>query len=307
MKRKHRPDSERGGRPWEHPYPESKPWTLDRYQKDVWTLQHTLAPMIPDKINTLALYTNLEAIKYPVLMTPKVRGVRCLTRGDGEAVGIDLQPIPNFFIRHELSNYGIGGLDGVISIAGELDKNAVVDAVLFDANSIRKFEYHVFDLWAMTHNDYDDRVVDLIQLLPKPLLNMMKVHKPIMVYDINGLCNYWNKCVSDGFEGVIIRQPDGQYVMNGHPSPLGLTYDLSMHKEGTGTIVKAKGEPDVLGAFVVRDRAGNEFDVAHGYTWAQREFFWKTKKQYIGYDLIYRYNPGGPAPRNPVFIKTVVR
>jgi len=305
MKRKHRPDSERPGRPWEHQYPESKPWTLEGYQRDVHTLMDTLVPMLPKKIDTLVLYTNLKAIKYPVLVTPKVKGVRCLTLDDGYAVGIDLQRIPNFFIGYELSNYGMGGLDGVLTIRGELDKSAIVDKVK-DVDAVVKFEYHVFDLWAMTHNDYDDRVADLARLLPRPRPPMMKVHAPVTVHDINGLVNYWDECVDGGYDGVVLHQPDGRYVMHGHPSPVN-TYELSLHSMATGTILRAKGEPDVLGAFVVRDKAGNEFDVAHGYTWKEREFFWKTRKQHVGYDLTYRYNPGALMPRNPVFVKTTAR
>ena len=307
MKRKHRPDSERGGRPWEHPYPERKEWTLENFQRNVRTLEGTLVPMIPRKLNTLALYTSLNALKYPVLVTPKVRGVRCLTVDKGHPMGIDLQQIPNFFISNELEEYGIGGLDGVITIEWELCKNAVIDAVLFDVEGKHDFEYHVFDVWAMTSDDYDDRVADLARLLPRPRPRMIQLHTPVTAYDINGLCRYWNKCVSDGYEGVIIRVPDGQYVMHGHPSPLDGIYDLSMHTEGTGTILRAKGRHDMLDAFVVRDSAGNEFDVAHGYTKQQRKFLWKTKKQHVGYDLTYRYNPGGPAPRNPVFVKTTAR
>ena len=304
MKRKQsRPDSERGGRPWEHPYPERKPWTLEVYQRDVHTLATALEPMIPEKINTLALYTNLEAITYPVLVTPKIKGVRCLTLGDGYAVGVDLQPISNFFIRNELSNYGMGGLDGVLTIAGELDKNFVLDAVFFDMDSMHNFEYHVFDLWAMPHNDYYDRVADLARLLPRPRPHMIQLHNPATVYDTDGLVNYWTQCVDHGYDGVMIRQPDGKYTKFG----TGMLVDLSMHSEATATILRAKGDSSTLGAFVVRDRAGNEFDVAHGYTAAQREFFWKTRKQHVGYDLTYRYNPGGPVPRNPVFIKTKAR
>ena len=307
MKFKPRPDSERPGRPWEHPYHERTPWTLEKYQRDVHTMESTLVPMLPDKINTLALYTNLKAIKYPVLVTPKVKGVRCLTLTDGYAVGIDLQPIPSWFIRNELSNYGMGGLDGVITVAGELDKNFVIDAVLFDADSIHNFEYHVFDLWGMTLDDYDDRVADLARLLPRPRPYMIRVLSPITAYDVDGLVRFWDKCVDDGYDGVMIRQPDGMYTMHGDPAPLGMLDDLSMHSEATGTILRAKGNKNKLDAFVIRDRADNEFDVAHGYTKTQREFFWKTRKQHVGYDLTYRYNPGALAPRNPVFIKTIPR
>ena len=95
--------------------------------------------------------------------------------------------------------------------------------------------------------------------------------------------------------------------MHGKPAPFGMMDDLSVYTEGTGTILIAKGRHNLLDAFVVRDSAGNEFDVAHGYTKQKREFFWKTRKQHVGYDLTYRYNPGGPAPRNPVFVKTTVR
>lgn len=307
MKRKHRPDSERPGRPWEHPYRERTPWTLEKYQRDVHTLEGKLVPMIPDKIDTLALYTSLSAIKYPVMVTPKVRGVRCLTLDDGYAVGIDLQRIPNFFIGYELSNYGMGGLDGVITIRGELDKSAIVDKVK-DVKAIVKFEYHVFDLWAMTHNDYDDRAADLARLLPvHPRPSMLRVHNPATVHDVDGLVNYWNKCVDDGYDGVMVRQPDGMYTMHGKPAPMGMLDDLSMHSTGTGTILLGKGGNDRLDSFWVRDRAGNNFYVAHGYTEAQREFFWKTRKQHVGYDLTYRYNPGASVPRNPVFVKTTAR
>lgn len=303
MKRKHRPDSERPGRPWEHPYRERTPWTLESYQKDVHTLADALVPMIPDKINTLALYTSLEAIKYPVLVTPKIKGVRCLTVGDGHPMSIDLQQIPNFFIWDELEQYGMGGLDGVLTIEGELDKNVVVDAIMVDVESRHDFEYHIFDLWAMPIDDYDDRVANLTRLLPRPRPQMIQLHSPAAVYDTDGLVNYWTQCVDHGYDGVMIRQPDGKYTKFG----TGMLVDLSMHRTATAMILKAKGNNGELDAFVVKDRSGNEFDVAHGYTAAQREFFWKTRKQHVGYDLTYRYNPGGPAPRNPVFVKTTAR
>ena len=306
MTEKHRPDSERGGRPWEHPYRERVPWTVEKYQRDVWTLEPKLKAMVPDKIGTLTPYRSVQQINYPVLVTPKVRGVHCLTLGDGRVVDSNLNDILNFSIRMELSNYGIGGLDGVITIAGELDKSAIVNEVAY-GNSMAEFEYHVFDLWAMTLEEYSYRVANLELLLPKPRPPMIRILNPVMVYDTNGLIRFWNKCVDDGHDGVMIRRIHGKYTRQGVQTPRGTLDELSIQDEGTGTILIAKCTNNRLDAFIISDRLGNKLDVAHGYTEKQREFFWKTRKQHIGYDLTYKYNPGGDGPRNLVFVKTTPR
>ncbi len=306
MKFKHKPDNERPGRPWEHPYRERTPWTTEVYNKAVETQPPGFTPIVPNKLSTTSLYSSLTSVKYPVLATPLVRGMRCLTMEGGRAVDEHMADIPNEFIRETMLQYGMGGLDGVITIAGEMDKAVIVDAVM-DKHDAPMFEYHVFDLWAMSIEDYDDRVADLARLLPKPRPHMIRVLSPSDVYDVDGLVRYWNKCVDDGHEGVAIRAPEGKYTRHGQPAPIGMLDILSKRVEGTGSIRSALGGKHGLDAFVVVDKVGQETIVECGYTDEQRDFYWKTKKQHVGYDLTYSYNPGGKQPRNPVFISTTAR
>ena len=305
MKRKHKPDNERPGRPWEHPYPEAKPRTLEAYQSMIPLNEKSLVPMVPDKMNTTALLTSLEAVKYPVLVTPKVRGVRCLTMTDGEPVDGELHSISNQWISETLKVYGMGGLDGVITIRDEYDKRDIKEQVS-DPHAAPEFEYHVFDLWCETLMEYDDRIAELVRILPKPRPGMIKVLRPADVRDVDGLVAYWNKCVDEGYDGVMVRQPDGMYTQHGQPAPLGMLDDLSVHATDKATIVGSIGT-DTLDAFMVKDSGGREFTVRCGYTQQQRDMYWKLRRQHIGFDLTYRYNPGGRMPRNCVFIKTTAR
>lgn len=305
MKRKHKPDSERPGRPWEHPYLEGPPRTLESYHQDVKRQGTPGQPMIPTKLNPKTLWSSLSNIKYPTLATPKVAGVRCLTLSDGHPVDVDYDDIPNRYIREQLSLYGVGGLDGVLTITGELDQ-AVVEAAVNDLEATPTFEFHVFDLWALQTEEYHKRADIITSILPMPRPHMIRVLSPVIVYDMDGLVKYWDTCVDRGYDGVVIRDPGAPYVRTGRPAECGSLDELSAHEMGTGTIVIAKGEGN-LDAFVVKDAAGNEFDVACGYTQEQRDFYWKTRKQHVGYDLTFRYNPGAKVPRNPVFIKTTAR
>jgi DNA ligase-1 len=54
-----------------------------------------------------------ETIKFPVLASPKLDGIRCIIR-DGVAVSRNLKPIPNVYIQKSLA--GLPPLDGELIV-----------------------------------------------------------------------------------------------------------------------------------------------------------------------------------------------
>lgn len=64
----------------------------------------------------------IEKLKYPVLVSPKIDGIRCLNV-DGQALTRSLKPQPNRTIRALASNPAFVGLDGELVIPGETFRN----------------------------------------------------------------------------------------------------------------------------------------------------------------------------------------
>ena len=71
-------------------------------------------PILAEKIEP----SELENLKYPVLVSPKLDGIRCLIV-DGKALSRSFKPIPNLFIQSLLSKQEFNGLDGELVLEGK--------------------------------------------------------------------------------------------------------------------------------------------------------------------------------------------
>jgi DNA ligase-1 len=85
---------------------------------------------------------NLSDVRYPVLATPKLDGIRCLL-WQGQALTRKLKPIPNHHIRQSLEASYRLDLDGELMIPGA-DFNGVQSAVMSEEGK-PDFRYVVFD------------------------------------------------------------------------------------------------------------------------------------------------------------------
>ena len=149
----------------------------------------------------LATKAQFDKIQYPVLATPKLDGIRCLMV-DGVAMSRSMKPIPNLYVQEQLKD--LHGLDGELMLNG--DFNEVMSGIM-SVDGEPDFTYHVFDCFTWEQG-YADRVENLDWNIGNP---RVKVLSPVKITHEGFLSIYLNKCLDDGFEGVMIRDPEGRY------------------------------------------------------------------------------------------------
>lgn len=84
--------------------------------------------------------TNFDNIKFPVLATPKIDGIRCL-RINGKSLSRSFKEIPNRYIQEKMAGLP-DGLDGELVVNGSFIKT--VSGVM-SKDGKPDFEYWVFD------------------------------------------------------------------------------------------------------------------------------------------------------------------
>lgn len=187
-----------------------------------------MKPMLAAKAGALSL------LRYPVLATPKLDGIRCMTLepdyGNNviamasiqcQGVTRRLNPIGNQWIRSKLDQYCPPGLDGEIitgeTIDGEFTPHKF-NQISSDVQSYEgfpEFRYVVFD-YGHNHSlvppfpqiGYWKRCRQLEEMnLPDFCIKLM----PMLIKDAPDLSAYESACLLKGFEGVMIRTPDSPY------------------------------------------------------------------------------------------------
>jgi DNA ligase-1 len=272
-----------------------------------------------------ATLENVDALKYPVLCTPKLDGIRCLVV-NGKAVTRTFKPFPNNWINHEVGKLP-DGLDGEIVVSGKSFSEVTHDVMREDG--IPAFTYAVFDYLHVDDTlPYDDRMDMLKQLqLPAFVEKIM----PIEVNSKEELLAFEKGCLEAGYEGVMIRAPDGPYKFGRSTVREGfllkfkrfvdseaeilelqeqMTNENTAEKDAFGRTKRGSSAEGLvpagtLGAIKVKDLvSGVEFSIGSGFDAATRAQIWKARKSYIGKTVKYKSQPSGAkdAPRFPVFL-----
>lgn len=274
--------------------------------------------------------TDTSKLKYPVLATPKLDGIRCIMSKNGP-LSRKLIEIPNKHIfatlKKDLHQFALDGELMVLRTNGTLmDFNDIQSSVMKEEGT-PNFTYHVFDI-VDTTKTYEDRMNDLKNLsLPSYVVKVL----PIKFSTQNELQKYEEKMLQKGYEGVMVRSPKSpykygrstereQYLLKikrfEDSEATILDSDELMHNTNETTIDNlghskrsSKKEGLVpsgkLGAFVVQDiETGKKFKVSTGMTDEQRTSYWTTRKELIGKIVKYKHQGSGAKdlPRFPVFL-----
>lgn len=272
----------------------------------------------------LACDADLSKLRFPLLASPKLDGIRCSIVG-GKPLTRTLKGVPNTYIWNYL--YGApSGLDGelIVGAANAPDVYRTTVSGVMSHNGKPNFTYWVFDLHdvEVSYTHRLDRLlgrnfmgVDRIRVLPQ-----------IRLHDHDALLEYENELVNNGYEGVILRDPTAPYKYG--RSTVGEGYLLKlkrftdseavvldvqeeMHNANEATVnelgrtkrssAKAgKVGKGTMGALVVRDlKHGWEFSIGAGFTAADR-----ARTDWVGRIVKYKYFPVGmlAAPRHPVYL-----
>lgn len=286
-------------------------------------------PLLSGKVRA----DELEKLPFPLIASPKLDGIRCIVHG-GRAYSRYLNLLPNKHVQsmfwEKLSKKVM--LDGEIVAGNALDPNAFnqTQSDILSIDGKPKFTFWVFDDPSKPDEEFHWRLHQANMYVREARLPFLKLLEHKHIKTLEELIEYEAKHVDLGFEGVMVRSPNGRYKHGRSTFREGIlikikrfedseaevldSYEL-MHNANEATIDNlgqqkrshhkaGKIGKDMLGGFSVRDiHTGVEFDVGSGFTEAQRHEFWADRKGMKGRIFTYRFQPAGvkEKPRFPVF------
>lgn len=162
----------------------------------------------------------LDKLRFPLVAQPKIDGVRALNIG-GTFTGRSLKGFKNKFVTAQFSKLGLAGLDG--EVAAELETHP--DLCRLTTSALGRIEGEPYVLWWIF--DYfgngfgskpyverikeADRLVDQLKQLDERLWHHMRLIPWSIVNNADELEVLETRYLAQGYEGVIVRDPNGVY------------------------------------------------------------------------------------------------
>lgn len=275
----------------------------------------------------------IEALNYPVVASPKLDGIRCLII-DGKAVSRNLKPIPNEFVRKELEALNLPQLDGELMLVdaflGLSDFNDAQSAFMSVAGK-PNFKYVVFDSFMAPSQGYAERFRSVASFIKSKDFNgRVEVISNFMINTAADMEAYYAEFLRLGYEGAIVRDPQGPYKYGRSTMNQGWMLKLKVFNDAEASIVgveelmhncneattnalgatvrshenAGKVPGDTLGALYCYYN-GKTFKVGTGFDSEQRSRLWAMHKagNLVGKFITFKYQEISKygVPRFPVF------
>lgn len=274
--------------------------------------------------------TNFEALQYPLLVSPKYDGFRCLITFAGPQTR-SLKPIANHYVRGKLAEIPfITGLDGEILTYtnGKMDDFNTVQSKLTTRAGMPDFTFWVFDDFTHPKDQFDfRRKMAENKILTADHIKLRSVTQ-VLVHNMEELMYWENVWVKEGYEGLMIRDPGGIYKFGRSTENEAILLKVKRFEDDEGEIIggyeRMKNENEAmtnalgytersshkenmvpagdLGGFTVKWR-GVEFDLGTGFSAGQRISFYHDIDEIIGKQVTFAFQGVGPngKPRFPSF------
>lgn len=276
----------------------------------------------------LACEADLTKLKFPLLASAKLDGVRAVVR-DGVVYSRSNKPIPNVLVQNLLDTYE--HFDGELIVGEPTSKTCYRDTLSHVMSSDKTnydLRFYVFDHIKNLTDRYQNRLVTLNRSSFNP--NDVFVHQQHVVTCLQTLLELEETMLGLGYEGLILRDPDAPYkrgrstmkegyllklkrmvtseaVIIGfeermHNGNVAETNELGRTKRSSHQENKT-GRGD-LGALIGRDTVtGVEFNTGTGFSDDERAEIWNNKPKYLGRMFSYDHFPIGAKdkPRHPSY------
>lgn len=273
----------------------------------------------------------LDQMEFPVAVTPKIDGIRCL-KVDGKVISRTFKPIKNDFIRETLERILPDNADGEI-LAGKTFQEC--SSAVMKKDGAPKFTYCMFD-YVHDHHDvgYMERMAAMSGWYEenKPSLGgYVRLLLPTIINNHEDLLALETKYLDEGYEGAMVRSLGSPYKNGRSTAREGYLLKIKRFSDSEAEIIgfvelmhnnneatkdafgrtersshKANKAPaGVLGKFVLKDLVtGVEFGCGTGLDASQRKKFWESQEELLGKAVKYKFFDVGvkDAPRHPVFL-----
>jgi DNA ligase-1 len=274
----------------------------------------------------------LSALQYPIYASYKLDGIRCLLTRNGPKTRT-LKDVPNKYIQTWLAFQQFEGLDGELIIGSPTDPKVfrTTTSGVMGIDKEPDFRYYAFDQWNCGSMPYRERIAEL-QYICSDLDPRIVFLEPRLLKDESSLVAFEEEALSLGYEGLILRNPNGLYKFGRctlrennsfklkrycdseayvvgieaemHNTNTKETNELGRSKRSTAKagLVEKKS----MGALVVRDRvSGVSFSIGTGFTAEDRIWWYNHWEEFAKSSglVTYKYFPVGvkDKPRHPVF------
>lgn len=273
----------------------------------------------------LASPADLNNLRFPLLCSTKLDGIRAVVI-NGVLMSRSLKPIPNKHVQKLFGAYEY--FDGELIVGPATAKNCfnVTTSGVMSVDGEPDVFFHVFDHVADHTSRYSLRAKRLkaankakrLVLVPQTLVNSLEE-----------LLALEEKCLTEGYEGLILRDPDAGYKFGRSTAKEGILLKLKRFQDDEAHIVglveqmhngneattnelgrtkrsshkENKTGKNTLGAFQVLWK-GIEFEIGTGMDDELRQRVWDNREKYIGKLVKFKYFPVGvkDKPRHPVFL-----
>jgi len=260
---------------------------------------------------------HFNKIIYPALIQIKYDGFRCLahysntlnkvilTSNNGKIFYnlevIEKQLLPFFEKNHDIY------LDGELYIDNSNLQS--ISSLLLSKKKVdtSNIQYNIFDCFFLNNLEktFKERYNYLENnLKEKSRINLVECYK---VNNKEEIDNYFHEFLNEGYEGVIIRNYDGIYKLNGK------SYDVLRSKEFKTDYFKivnakkgsGKQENSVIWILQCLINKNKTFNAIPYGSIEEREYMWKNRKKYINKTVEVKYimkDNEGCIIRNPIVI-----
>lgn len=280
---------------------------------------------------------DLRVMKFPKLGSRKLDGVRALCRhnpetGRPELVSRTLKLIPNLHTQRLYAREEFIGLDGELGVGNPNDKHLMQQTTsgCMSVSGTPNVVWYIFDKWN-SDESYVRRASAAKLVCTNNALSGVVWLSQTPIHTYEELEIYEEDSVTQGYEGVILRDPFGPYKQNRSTLKQGYMLKVKRFDDSEAVVIgwkeqqrndneattdargytkrssHAAGKTDagVLGALEVRDcKTGVEFDIGTGFTAEQRYNLWQGRQYLKGKIVKYKSFAIGvkDKPRFPVFV-----
>ena len=268
----------------------------------------------------LAVEADLDKLEFPVLLSAKFDGIRVVVK-DGVVLSRSLKPIRNEYVQKLFKDYH--GVDGELIVGNPTSHDVfqVTTSGVMSKDGEPEVKLYAFDRW-----DLEGPYTNRVRYLPEDD-NIIKINQ-VFANSPDCLLREYDRFVEDGYEGVMIRDPNSLYKFGRSTKKSQELLKMKPFEDDEFEVVDFKElmrntneaeknalgntershckdgliPANTLGALAVR-YGDTTFDVGTGFTIEQRKEIWRNRLTLIGSLAKVRYQKVGmkDLPRFPSF------
>lgn len=167
----------------------------------------------------LASPVDLDKLKFPVMVSPKMDGIRAINMSGVGLVSRNIKAIPNNHVRDIAYRLFPIGFDGELLTYtdGKVDDFSTVSSKIMSRDGAPDFKFHVFDNYEMNTAPFSERIYNVARDVQGLRRQMSKAvdylddveHHRVMC--LEELMDYEEQKLAERWEGIMLRDPNGIY------------------------------------------------------------------------------------------------